>query len=132
MNIGIASRKSNLPTKTIRYYEEINLITPARADNGYRDYSAEDIHALSFLQRARNLGFSIEECRHLLSLYNDKNRSSSEVKSLALNKISLIDKKVAELTAMKQMLTRLAKDCHGDNRPECPILDEIAGDLPVS
>lgn len=127
MNIGIASKKSGLPTKTIRYYEDIDLIKPARAENGYRDYSIEDIHSLTFLQRSRNLGFTVQECRLLLSLYNDKQRSSSEVKSLALNKITAIEEKIEELSRMKEMLTRLAKDCHGDNRPECPILDEIAG-----
>ena len=128
MNIGIASKKSGLPSKTIRYYEDIELLKPARAENGYRDYSLEDIHSLTFLQRARNLGFTVEECRLLLSLYNDKNRSSSEVKSLALHKVATIEKKIAELSAMKKMLTRLAKHCHGDNRPDCPILDEIAGE----
>lgn len=127
MNIGIASKKSGLPTKTIRYYEDIDLIKPARAANGYRDYSIEDIHSLTFLRRARNLGFTVQECRLLLSLYNDKQRSSSEVKSLALHKVVAIEEKIEELSRMKEMLTRLAKDCHGDNRPECPILDEIAG-----
>lgn len=127
MNIGIASKKSGLPTKTIRYYEDIDLIKPARAENGYRDYSTEDIHSLTFLQRARNLGFSVQECRLLLSLYNDKMRSSSEVKSLALHKVAVIEEKIEELSRMKDMLSKLAKDCHGDNRPECPILDEIAG-----
>ncbi|MBL4907595.1 MAG: Cu(I)-responsive transcriptional regulator [Sneathiella sp.] len=128
MNIGIASKKSGLPSKTIRYYEDIELLKPARAENGYRDYSLEDVHSLTFLQRARNLGFTVEECRLLLSLYNDKNRSSSEVKSLALHKVATIEKKIAELSAMKKMLTSLAKNCHGDNRPDCPILDEIAGE----
>lgn len=127
MNIGIASKKSKLPAKTIRYYEDIDLIKPSRAENGYRDYSEEDIHALTFLQRSRNLGFTIEECRLLLSLYNDKNRSSSEVKSLALNKVAKIEQKIEELSAMRKMLSRLARDCHGDNRPDCPILDEISG-----
>ncbi|MEH6403321.1 MAG: Cu(I)-responsive transcriptional regulator [Sneathiella sp.] len=128
MNIGFASKQSGLPSKTIRYYEDIDLIKPGRASNGYRDYSEQDIHSLTFLHRARDLGFSIEECRLLMSLYNDKNRSSSEVKSLALNKVATIEKKIAELTSMKEMLTRLATDCHGDNRPDCPILDEIAGE----
>ncbi|MBL4740690.1 MAG: Cu(I)-responsive transcriptional regulator [Sneathiella sp.] len=132
MNIGFASKKSGLPSKTIRYYEDIDLIKPARAANGYRNYSEQDIHSLTFLHRARDLGFSVEECRLLLSLYNDKNRSSSEVKSLALNKVATIEKKIIELTSMKEMLTRLATDCHGDNRPDCPILDEIAGEVLVS
>ncbi len=129
MNIGEAAEQSGLPRKTIRYYEEIDLVHPGRAANGYRDYSADDIHCLSFIQRARQLGFSIEECRTLLSLYKDKNRSSSEVKSLALQKVVSIEQKIEELQAMKAMLSRLASTCHGDNKPDCPILDQIAGDL---
>jgi len=131
MNIGFASKKSGLPSKTIRYYEDIDLIKPARAANGYRNYSEQDVHSLTFLHRARDLGFSVEECRLLLSLYNDKNRSSSEVKSLALHKVATIEKKITELTSMKEMLTRLATDCQGDNRPDCPILDELAGEILV-
>lgn len=127
MNIGFASTRSGLPKKTIRYYEEIDLVNPSRAANGYRDYSEEDIHCLNFIHRARNLGFSIEECRLLLSLYKDENRSSSEVKSLALTKISSIEEKIIELQNMKDMLHRLAQTCHGDDKPDCPILDEIAG-----
>lgn len=132
MNIGLAAIKSGLPPKTIRYYEDIDLIKPARATNGYRNYSEQDIHFLAFLHRARDLGFSVAECRLLLSLYNDENRSSSEVKALALNKVATIEKKIEELSSMKNMLTRLAKDCHGDARPDCPILDEIAGGAPHS
>ena len=128
MNIGEAAEQSGLPRKTIRYYEEIDLIRPGRAGNGYRDYSVDDIHCLSFIQRARQLGFSIEECRTLLSLYKDKNRSSAEVKSLALQKVASIERKIDELEAMKTMLSRLASTCHGDNKPDCPILDEIAGE----
>ncbi|MEP3246774.1 MAG: Cu(I)-responsive transcriptional regulator [Sneathiella sp.] len=128
MNIGTAAEKSGLTQKTIRYYEDIALIRPARAENGYRRYSNDDIHCLAFIHRARNLGFSIEECRTLLSLYKDKNRSSSEVKFMALQKVSFIETKIAELSAMKSMLTTLAKTCHGDDKPDCPILDEIAGE----
>ncbi len=126
MNIGAASEGSGLPSKTIRYYEDIGLLVPRRAENGYRDYTTDDIHCLTFLGRARKLGFSIEECRNLLSLYLDKQRSSSEVKSLALQKISDINERLQELTAMRDMLQNLARECHGDARPECPILEGLA------
>ena len=126
MNIGSAAERSGLPAKTIRYYEDINLLVPDRAANGYRDYSTDDIHCLAFLGRARKLGFTVEECRNLLSLYLDKGRSSSEVKSMALQKISDIETRLSELQAMKTMLSTLAEHCHGDNRPDCPILDGIA------
>ncbi|MFT6557470.1 Cu(I)-responsive transcriptional regulator [Sneathiella sp.] len=127
MNIGKAAKASGLSPKTIRYYEDIKLINPGRAENGYRDYSNEDVHFLGFIRRARDLGFSIEECRVLLSLYLDKNRSSAEVKSLAMSKITSIEEKIAELELMKGLLKRVANSCHGDARPDCPILDEIAG-----
>ena len=127
MNIGVASELSGLPVKTIRYYEDINLVKPARAENGYRTYSNDDVLYLNFLNRARKLGFSVSECRLLLSLYNDPDRSSSEVKTLALQKVDTIEAKIRELTSMKNMLSKLAKNCHGDDRPDCPILDEIAG-----
>jgi len=126
MNIGTASELSGLPVKTIRYYEDIKLVKPARAQNGYRTYSDEDVLYLNFLSRARKLGFSVDECRLLLSLYNDSDRSSSEVKALALQKVDTIETKIVELTSMKNMLSKLAKNCHGDDRPDCPILEEIA------
>lgn len=127
MNIGRASELTHLPAKTIRYYEDIDLVTPGRTGNGYRDYSETDIHRLRFLQRARGLGFSIDECRLLLSLYEDKNRASADVKSLALEKIDEVDRKIAELQTMRDTLAALARTCHGDNRPECPIMDDLAG-----
>lgn len=127
MNIGSAARHSGLPAKTIRYYEDIDLIRPARAENGYRDYSPEDIHRLRFLQRARSLGFSIEECRLLVSLYDDEARASADVKALALGKIAEVDRKIEQLRSMKKTLKALAENCHGDDRPDCPILDDIAG-----
>jgi len=126
MNIGAAAEQSHLPPKTIRYYEDIHLITPHRADNGYRDYSDEDVHRLRFLQRARSLGFTIEECRALLSLYEDKTRASSDVKAMALHKIEEIEHKMEELRSLKETLSVLAKRCHGDDRPECPIIDNLA------
>jgi len=127
MNIGTAAKSSGLTTKTIRYYEDIGLVTPARSENGYRTYSEEDVHCLNFLQRSRSLGFTVEECRALLSLYNDRHRSSAEVKNLALRKIDAIEHKISELSAMKNMLSDLADRCHGDDRPDCPILNNIAG-----
>ncbi len=127
MNIGEAAGLAGLPSKTIRYYEDIDLIKPARAANGYRDYSEKDVHRLRFLQRSRSLGFSIEECRLLLSLYEDEHRASADVKSLALDKIGEIDRKIKELKSLEATLTTLARDCHGDDRPDCPIIDDLAG-----
>jgi Cu(I)-responsive transcriptional regulator len=128
MNIGEASRQSNLPAKTIRYYEDIDLLKPARAGNGYRDYSREDVHQLRFLQRSRSLGFSIEECRTLLSLYEDDQRASSEVKAIAIKKIDEVEQKISELESLKMTLSVLAENCHGDNRPECPIIEDLSGE----
>ena len=127
MNIGAASQVSQLPEKTIRYYEDIELVQPERRGNGYREYSESDIHRLRFLQRARSLGFTIDECRTLLSLYDDKQRASSDVKSIALVKIGEIDRKIRELKSLRLTLASLAAHCHGDERPECPILDDLAG-----
>lgn len=127
MNIGHASGISGLPVKTIRYYEEIKLLKPARADNGYRDYSSNDTNTLVFLKRARDLGFSIDECRSLLSLYQDKERASGDVKTLAMAKIIQIETRISELKGLKKTLKNLADNCHGDNRPDCPILDDLSG-----
>ncbi len=127
MNIGTAARQSGLPPKTIRYYEEIGLLSADRAPNGYRDYSVEDIHRLRFVQRARSLGFSVEECRQLLSLYGDRDRESADVKAIATEKLAEIDRKIAELTSLRKMLGHLVANCHGDQRPECPIIDGLAG-----
>ncbi|MER8748066.1 Cu(I)-responsive transcriptional regulator [Mesorhizobium sp. M1050] len=127
MNIGIASEKSGLPSKTIRYYEDIGLLSPVRTDNGYRDYSVADVHRLRFLQRSRSLGFSVEECRQLLSLYRDKDRESADVKALAEAKLVEIDRKIAELVGLRGLLHRLVEHCQGDERPDCPIIDELAG-----
>jgi MerR family copper efflux transcriptional regulator len=131
MNIGDAAERSGLPAKTIRYYEDIRLLKPARGENGYRDYSNEDVHRLRFLQRARSLGFTVEECRQLLSLYGDRGRESADVKAIAEGKVAEIDRKVAELLSMRRTLEHLVHSCHGDERPECPILDELAGEEPL-
>lgn len=127
MNVGHAAEQSGLPAKTIRFYEEIGLIAPQRAANGYRDYSADDVHRLSFLRRARSLGFSIEDCRHLMSLYRDRSRSSHDVKEIARSHVSAIDAKIAELQSMRSTLNTLIKACHGNDRPDCPILEDLAG-----
>lgn len=127
MNIGDASSKSRLPAKTIRYYEDIGLLKPERADNGYRDYSMSDVHKLRFLQRSRGLGFSVEECRQLLALYEDKDRASSDVKSMAQSKLQEIDRKITELRELQHTLQHLVAHCHGDQRPDCPILENMSG-----
>ena len=127
MNIGNAARQSGLPPKTIRYYEDIGLLTAYRAANGYRDYSSEDVHRLRFVQRSRSLGFSVEECRQLLSLYTDRDRASADVKAIATEKLGEIDRKIAELTGLREMLGHLVETCHGDTRPECPIIDGLSG-----
>ncbi|WP_026481092.1 Cu(I)-responsive transcriptional regulator [Ahrensia sp. 13_GOM-1096m] len=129
MNIGEASETTGLPAKTIRYYEDIKLVKPARAANGYRDYADADIHRLAFVQRSRSLGFTIEECRSLLSLYEDKERASSDVKDLALEKITEIDRKLKEIKSLRSTLKQLADHCHGDGRPDCPIINDIAGHM---
>ena len=129
MNIGAAAERSGLPAKTIRYYEEIGLITPSRAENGYRDYSEKDVHRLRFLQRSRSLGFTIDECRLPLSLYEDKHRASADVKSVALQKVAEIERKIAELQSLRDTLSDLARHCHGDDRPDCPIIDDLSGAL---
>lgn len=127
MNIGAVSEKSGLPAKTIRYYEDIGLISPDRRDNGYRNYTSEDVHRLRFLQRSRGLGFSVEECRQLLSLYGDTHRESAEVKAIAEAKLTEIDRKLAELQGLRDMLSHLVANCHGDGRPQCPIIDGLSG-----
>jgi len=128
MNIGIASEKSGLPSKTIRYYEDIGLLSPARTDNGYRDYSMADVHRLRFLQRSRSLGFSVDECRELLSLYGDNERASADVKAIAEAKLEEIDRKIAELVGLRRLLHHLVVHCQGDERPDCPIIDELSGE----
>ena len=127
MNIGEAAERTKLSAKTIRYYEETALVTPERGANGYRRYSEKDVHRLSFLQRARSLGFSIDECRLLLSLYQDEHRASADVKALALSKVTEVDRKIADLQSLRLTLSILAEKCHGDDKPDCPIIDNLAG-----
>ena len=127
MNVGEAARRAGLPAKTIRYYEEIGLIRPERAGNGYRAYSGDDVHRLAFLKRARTLGFSIDDCRQLMALYQDRERASADVRRIAAAHIGAIEEKVRELQAMRATLQKLVQACHGDERPDCPILEEMAG-----
>ena len=123
MNIGEAARASGLPTKTVRYYADIGLVSPsARRNNGYRDYGEPEVHKLRFVQRARGFGFSIDDCRELLALYEDRDRASADVKALALERLDEIDAKMAELQTLRDELSRLAVACNGDDRPDCPIL----------
>ena len=127
MNIGEAASLSGLPAKTIRYYEDVGLVAPpARRDSGYRDYGERDVHMLRFLARARSLGFTVEECRQLLALYRDRSRASADVKRLTEERIAAIDDKIRQLQVMRAALADLAERCHGDDRPDCPILDELA------
>ncbi|KFI28288.1 transcriptional regulator [Haematobacter missouriensis] len=127
MNIGEVAEALDMPAKTIRYYEDIGLVTPARRGNGYRSYSGQDLHRLGFLGRARSLGFSIAECRALLALYSDRGRASADVRRIAEGHLGEIERKIDELAAMRDTLRTLVDCCHGDARPECPILADLAG-----
>jgi len=127
MNIGAAAEATGVPPKTIRYYESIGLIPPAtRAENGYRHYTGFDIETLKFIQRTRHLGFSVKDVGGLLALWHDKDRTSASVKSLALNHIFDVEQRIQELDTIRKTLIDLTERCHGDDRPECPILDEFA------
>lgn len=122
MNIKDVSQRAGIPAKTIRYYEEIGLIRPLRSANGYRAFRESDLHKLAFLARARGLGFSIEDCRRLLALYEDRSRASADVRALAQSHLEDIARKIAELQAMQATLAELVTACAGDARPDCPIL----------
>lgn len=126
MNIGQAAEKSGVPAKTIRYYESIGLIPPAgRLENGYRDYGSDSVATLQFIHRARKLGFALKDVGNLLTLWQDKDRASAEVKQLALSHIDRLDERINELEAIRRTLIDLTHRCHGDDRPDCPILDEL-------
>ena len=127
MNIGEVADLSGLPTKTIRYYEDIGLIRPQRSENGYRAFRDSDLHKLTFLGRARALGFSIEDCRTLLGLYEDESRESAQVKAVAEEHLAEIDRKIAQLQQMRGTLSHLVECCRGDDRPDCPILSDLSG-----
>ena len=128
MQIGLVAERSGVPAKTIRYYEEIGLIPKAlRAENGYRNYSDSDVETLRFVQRARKLGFSVKDVGNLLTLWRDKNRASADVKKFALDHIRDIESRIEELDSIRQTLVSLTNHCHGDERPDCPILEDLAG-----
>lgn len=131
-NIGEASKTTHLPIKTIRYYEDIGLIKPKRSSNGYRCYTATELHKLRFVQRARSLGFSIEDCKNLLSLYEDKDRTSAEVKLVAKGHLQEIEAKIQELENLREILSHLIEHCAGDERPQCPIIDSLSGTLQIN
>ena len=128
MNISEAAGRCGLPIKTVRYYDEIELVVPGRSSSGYREYTIADVHRLRFVARARSLGFSIDDCRHLLSLYEDDQRASADVKAIVEEKLIEVDRKLQELESIRKTLQHLSRNCRGDNRPECPILDDLAGD----
>lgn len=127
MNIGQAARNSGLSAKMIRYYESIGLLSAAhRSDGGYRVYGQDDLHTLAFIKRSRDLGFSLEEVGKLLALWHDRQRASAEVKALARDHIAELNRKIGELTGLRETLQDLVDHCHGDERPECPILKDLA------
>ena len=128
MNIGTAAERAGVPAKTIRYYESIGLIRSAgRRANNYRDYDDGDVATLRFVARARKLGFSVKQVGALLALWRDRRRSSQAVKAVALEHVAEIDQRLAELASMRRLLVALMDHCHGDARPDCPILDDLAG-----
>jgi len=127
MNIGQAARRSGLSTKMIRYYESIGLLKPAtRSDSGYRVYQAEDLHSLAFIKRSRDLGFSLEEVGKLLTLWQDRGRASADVKALAMQHIDELNQRIEELVSLRDTLGDLVAHCQGDDRPDCPILKDLA------
>jgi Cu(I)-responsive transcriptional regulator len=127
MNIGKAAKLSNLTIKAVRYYANIGLVKPQQnITTGYRDYTDDEVAKLKFIGKARKFDFSIDECKELLSLYEDKNRTIKEVKKITLEKISQIDSKLRDLNGLKKELSFLANNCQGDDRPNCPILEELS------
>ena len=127
MNIGAAADETGVSAKTIRYYESIGLIPPARrAENGYRDYTGFDIEILKFIQRARKLGFTVKDVSGLLALWHDKKRTSASVKALALSHIAEVEQRIVDLQSIRNTLIDLTDRCHGDDRPDCPILEDFA------
>ncbi|MBF6623853.1 MAG: Cu(I)-responsive transcriptional regulator [Pseudomonas stutzeri] len=126
MNIGEAARHTGLSAKMIRYYESIGLISPTgRSANGYRHFDEEDLHRLAFIRRSRDLGFSLEEVGRLLTLWHDRQRASADVKALAGTHIQALNRKIHELVSLRDTLQELVDTCHGDDRPDCPILKDL-------
>ncbi len=127
LNIGDAARASGVTAKMIRHYESIGLMkAPRRTEAGYRLYSEQDVRVLQFIHRGRALGFSLEQIGDLLALWEDKHRASADVRAMALAHIAELDRKIAEMEAMRRTLESLAASCHGDDRSDCPILDDLA------
>lgn len=128
MKIGEASKRSGVSQRMIRHYEGLGLIPKAaRRASGYRDYDVQDIHTLRFIRRARDLGFPIEEIRQLVALWQDRSRSSADVRALALARAAELDRKARVLDEMRRSLEHLAATCHGDDRPDCPIIERLEG-----
>ncbi len=126
MNIGHASKRTGLPVKTIRYYEDIGLVAPDRAENGYRDFGAPQIARLNLLAQARMIGFTLEECRSLIALEENPSRHSRDVRRLAEQNLNSVREKIASLQALEARLTGLISQCHGDEAPDCAILDGLS------
>ncbi len=127
MNIGQAAAASGVSAKMIRYYESIGLISAVtRTEAGYRVYSDADVHTLRFIRRARDLGFSVEQITNLLALWQDRSRASAEVKRIALQHVEELERKMSEIAEMANTLRHLARNCHGDHRPDCPIIAELS------
>ena len=127
LNIGDTSAATGVSAKMIRHYEDIGLIPPAsRTHSGYRVYSEADVHMLRFIRRSRNLGFSVKQIEDLLGLWRDRRRASSKVKALAQEHIAELDARIREMTEMRRTLEHLASRCHGDDRPDCPILEDLS------
>jgi Cu(I)-responsive transcriptional regulator len=126
MNIGEASEVTGVPAKTIRYYESEGLLRPTRSGGNYRVYGEREIQTLRFIQKARGLGFSVKEVESLLQLWQDKHRTSAQVRTLAAAHIEEIDRKLEELRRIRETLETLVRRCHGDERPDCPIIEELA------
>lgn len=127
MNIGDAARESGVSAKMIRYYEEVGLIRqPARNRNGYRAYDKSNIHELRFIRRARDLGFTVEQISGLMHLWRDRSRASADVKRMALEHVAALEAKRREIEEMANTLKHLAATCHGDGRPDCPIIETLA------
>jgi MerR family copper efflux transcriptional regulator len=130
MNIGEAAKASGVTAKMIRYYESVGLISPVtRTTAGYRIYGSQEIHALRFVRQSRRLGFLVDDIRKLLALWYDRRRASSEVKSIAIQHVAELDRRIAELTEMRDTLSHLAQTCHGDARPDCPILAGLSSQI---
>ena len=126
LTIGQVASRSGVPAKTIRYYEPIGLLAPpARAGNGYRTYGTRSVEELRFVHRARSLGFAIKDVAALLALWHDEGRHSAEVKAMALRHVGDVERKIEELQSIRKTLLDLAERCHGDHRPDCPILDAL-------